>query len=322
MSPARRDEAAWLRFIRDLWGVAGLAPGHGDDAVLLPPAPYALTTDFLSEGCDFERGWGPWEAVGHKALAANLSDLAASGARPNRFLLDLALPCDLEDGEVERLLRGLHALSAREGVLLAGGDLSASRSGLCIAITAVGVQDRPPLLRSGGRPGDLLYVSGALGGPREALRRFKAGERLDSFPPEAPAPGTARALLDRFFRPPSQTALGLFLAERGLCSACLDLSDGLARDLPRLCEASSVGAEVALESLPLETPGLDPAQALLGGEEQVLLLAVSEEKAAALVGAPGTLTRIGRLTPGAELVLVRGGRRSDWPSGGFDHFAP
>jgi len=320
---ARRDERAWLSHIRGLWGRAGLAPGHGDDVALLPSAPYAVTTDFLAESRDFERGWAPWEAVGYKALAVNLSDLSASGARPAFFFLTLAWAEDLPDRAVERLLEGMHALSRREGCLLAGGDLSGCRSGLCISITAVGFQEEPPLLRSGGKPGDLLFVSGHLGGPRAALSAFRAGARLRRFDLRRAAEEPAVDLLDRFFRPPSQTALGQFLARSGACTACMDLSDGLAADLPRLCEASGCGAVVDAASLPLQ-PGMgrDACDvALAGGEEQVLLFAVRPEAAARLGEAPAVLFPVGTLTAERGVRVRRDGRTSPLRTKGFDHFS-
>jgi len=319
----RRDERAWLSHIRGLWGSAGLAPGHGDDVALLPVARYAVTTDFLAESRDFERGWAPWEAVGYKALAVNLSDLASSGARPGFFFLTLALPDDLPDRAVERLLEGLHGLSEREGCLLAGGDLSGSRSGLCISVTAVGYQEEPPLFRSGARPGDLLFVSGHLGGPRAALSSFRAGARLRRFDPRLAGQEPAADLLDRFFRPPSQTALGRFLARSGVCTACLDLSDGLAADLRRLCEASGCGAVVDAGALPVQ-PGIEgdgTALALEGGEEQLLLFAVRPEAVKLLAGAPAALFPVGTLTAGRRVGLLRQGRTSALQVRGFDHFA-
>lgn len=320
---SRRDENSWLSFIRELWGERGLLPGHGDDCALLPALQYAISTDFLAESRDFEGDWGPWEAVGYKSLAANLSDLASSGARPHSFLITLAIPDELPDEAVERLLRGMHALSARENCLLAGGDLSGSRSGLCISITALGEQRLPAMRRCGGRPGDLLFVSGELGGPNGALQMFRHGARLESFDPATPPKDQQMALLDRFYRSPSQTALGLFLAESRGCSACMDISDGLARDLWRLCEASGCGARVELEKLPLEPAlkegGLDAA--LEGGEEQLLLFAVPPAHQERLQGAPNELHQIGVLTEGGGIALLKtDGSQEPLISKGFDHF--
>ena len=287
MTP-RRDESAWIAYLSELWGPSREEVGLGDDACVLPPARYALTTDALVEGVDFELDWAPPQALGYKALAANLSDIAAMGAKPRFFLMSLGIPVDCPDDLVEGLLEGMHELSRREGVGLSGGDLSRSPGPLFITLAVAGEQVAAPLLRSGGRPGDSLYVSGPLGGPAEALRRFQAGERLGTFDTAREPRDPEQALLDRFYRPPSQTALGLFLAEGGLASACLDISDGLGRDLARLCEASRCGAELLAESFPIDRLGASPkedslAMALRGGEEQVLLFAVAPENERALV---------------------------------------
>lgn len=326
MKARPRDEAGWIRFIRQVWGPSGAELDLGDDAAVLPSDRYALTTDALLEGVDFERAWGPPQAVGHKALAVNLSDLAAVGARPRFCLLTLALPHDIEDRWVEGLLKGMRRLALREGAGLCGGDLSRSRSGVVVSLTVLGLLEGPPLTRSGGRPGDLLFVSGPLGAARAALRAFREGASLRSFghrPPRTPR----LALLDRFFRPPSQTEVGLWLSRERLASAALDLSDGLARDLHRLLEASGCGAEVEARALPVDPLAGSGEEALreaiLGGEDQVLLFAVPERKAGKVArGLPGAAA-VGRLRkqPGCHL-LWPGGVREPLTPGGFDHFSP
>lgn len=324
MKARPRDEAGWIRFIRTLWGPSGAALDLGDDAAVLPPASYALTTDTLLEGVDFQRSWGPPQAVGHKALAVNLSDLAAVGARPRYGLLTLALPEGLEDRWVEGLLRGMHRLALREGVGLCGGDLSRSPSGVVVSLTLLGLLEGPPLTRGGGRPGDLLFVSGPLGAARAALKAFRQGASLRSFgkvPPRRPR----WALLDRFFRPPSQTEVGLRLSRERLASAALDLSDGFARDLHRLLTASGCGAEVEARALPVDplAGSGDQAlrEALLGGEDQVLLFAVPERKAEKVSRLLPEAVWVGRLRKrrGCDLLWPGGGREPLSPHG-FDHF--
>jgi thiamine-monophosphate kinase len=289
---------------------------------------FAVTTDALVDGIDFELQWAPPQAVGHKAMAANLSDLAAMGARPKHLLLTLGWPPTLEDAFVEGVLQGMHALCDAEGVGLCGGDLTRAPA-LFLSLTLLGEQEHPPLLRSGGRPGHLLFVSGELGGAAVALERFQAGERLREFAPSAPSAEARSRVLDRFYRPPNQNALGEFLARRALATCCMDLSDGLVRDLQRLCEASRCGAEVEAAKLPMDASlaGLPEERALglalKGGEEQVLLFAVAPERAHELDEAPGPVHRIGRLVPGGPLaLLVAGGGREALALQGFDHFAP
>lgn len=327
MTSTKRDEAAWTALIARLWGGSQAEVGPGDDGCVLPPARYTLTTDTLAEGVDFERHWGPPQALGYKAMAANLSDLAAMGAKPRFCLMTLAIPDDLPPSYVEGVLEGMRALGASSGVGLAGGDLSSSRSGLVISLTLIGTQTSAPLLRSGGHPGDVLCISGALGGPAAAVRRFKAGEVLADFDAAVPPGAGGQPLLDRFYRPPDQVPLGLGLASAGLASCCLDVSDGFMRDLARLCEASGCGAEIDAATLPVDplvrTSGDERAlyDALKGGEEQVLLFAVPPARARDVEASYPWVRSVGRLVEGDKRVLILpGDRREELSAEGFDHF--
>jgi len=328
VNSSHRDEGAWVKRIRALFGEPSAEVGPGDDACVLASGRYAVTTDALVEGADFELAWAPPQAIGYKAMAANLSDLAAMGALPKHLLMTAGWPASLEDSFIEGVFRGVQALCEAEGVGLCGGDLTRA-PGLFLSLTLLGEQRHRPPLRSGGRPGDLLFVSGDLGGPAAALERFKSGERLSAFDPAAaPAEGRQREL-DRFYRPPSQTALGIFLAENEIATCCMDLSDGLSRDLGRLCEASGCGAEIAAADLPLAQSLLEHPHrealdmALKGGEEQILLFAMDPGKMKALDGSPGPIHRVGRLRSGhaLDLLLAGGGRETLAPQG-FDHFRP
>jgi len=321
----RRGEADWIRHIQRTWGPSGAEVDLGDDACVLPPARYAVTTDALVEGVDFERRWAPPEALGHKALAANLSDLAAVGAMPRFLLLTLGIPDGLEDGYVEGLLDGMRNLARREGVGLCGGDLSGSPGGLVLSLTLIGLAGDRPLTRAGGRPGDALYLSGSVGGARAALRAFQQGAVLDRFE-EAPPKDPVQGLLDRFYRPPAQTLLGLSLARPGGATCCIDVSDGLALDLHRLCGASGCGAVVEAERIPVDPRAGEwseesAREAVLGGEDQVLLFAAGGEPDPEWVGAAGPPFRIGRLVEGEALELRwPGGRSEPLLPRGFDHF--
>ncbi len=328
MNPSHRDERAWVKRIRALFGEPSAEVGPGDDSCVLAPGRYAATTDALVEGADFELAWAPPQAIGYKAMAANLSDLAAMGALPRHLLMTAGWPASLEDEFVEGVFQGVKALCEAEGVDLCGGDLTRA-PGLFLSLTLLGEQRHRPLLRSGGRPGDLLFVSGDLGGPAAALERFRSGERLQAFDPTSAPDEGPRWILDRFYRPPSQTAFGIFLAENEIASCCMDLSDGLSRDLGRLCEASGCGAEIAAADLPLARGLLDRPlrealdMALRGGEEQILLFAVDPGKVSSLEAAPGPVHRVGRMLPGGalDLLLAGGGREALAPQG-FDHFRP
>ena len=329
MTLLRRGEDAWIDFITRLWGDSGAEVGIGHDACVLPKAGWAVTTDAAVEGVDFELSWAPPEALGHKIMAANLSDLAAVGAVPRFALLTLGIPPSLPDAAMEDLLRGMRALCARSGVGLAGGDLSSSPGGLFVSVTLLGEPAGAPLLRSGGLPGHDLYLGGAVGGPAEALARFGRGARLAAFDSAQPPRDPEEAILDRFYRPPDQGALGVLLASERLASCAMDVSDGLLKDLGRLCAASGCGAEVDLAAVPTE-PARDPIleraalrQALGGGEEQVLLFAAKPESAVRLKACGIPVRRIGRLVNGEGIHGL-------WPDGqverlaeeGWDHFAP
>jgi thiamine-monophosphate kinase len=293
--------------------------GPGDDCAVLPAfrGRLCVTTDAVVEGVHFRRVDGPLEDVGYKALAVNLSDLAAMGARPRFFLCALAAP-SLSLPETRALGRGMALLARRFGVALLGGNVSRARE-LSLTLTALGTCARAPLVRSAGKPGDVLYLSGTLGGARLGLqslrgrgRRFPAAER-------------------RQRRPVPKVALGLLAAR--YASAAIDVSDGFLQDAGRLLAASRVGAEVLGASIPVDASVRKafarPAQALkaalLGGEDYELLLAVPLRRARAFEGACARagerVTAIGRLTRGRGLRLLdAAGRPTALAASGFDHF--
>ncbi|MDY7227691.1 thiamine-phosphate kinase [Hyalangium rubrum] len=287
--------------------------GPGDDCAVLAPSRGALcvTTDAVVEDVHFTRAHFSPEDIGHKALAVNLSDLAAMGATPRWFLCALALPKDFPERALLRLARGMSTLAREHRIALVGGNFTSARE-LSITVTAAGELQRSPLTRSGGRPGDLLYMSGTLGEARLGLNQLQAGKR------RGPA-----VLRQR--RPVPRVALGR-LASR-FASAALDISDGLAQDLGHLCEASGVGAEVELAHLPI-TPAvraaLGPEGALAGGEDYELLLALPPARVKAFeracARAAQRVTRIGRLTRERRRVLRDPDGRLIAPPAGFDHF--
>jgi len=241
--------------------------GIGDDCAVLRPRPgfeLCVTTDAVVEGVHFMRARFTLADVGHKALAVNLSDLAAMGARPRWFVCALELPPWVDDRGVDALARGMSALARRHRVDLVGGNLSRAAA-LSVTITAAGEVPRGrALLRGGGRAGDRLYVSGTLGDARRGLALLESGAR-----------GLARA---KQLRPEPRIPLGL-LARR-FASAAIDISDGLAQDAGHLARASGVRAMVRMERLPV-TKALrryageaSSAWAAAGGEDYELLLAV------------------------------------------------
>ena len=312
----------------------------GDDAAIVAaPSRLAVTTDVLLEDHDFRRDTDP-RRLGRKALNVNLSDLAAMGATPLWAVLAFGLPKKTSPDWLDALVSGVREAAAEHGVAVVGGDLSASEK-IFVAVTALGQAPEKPLLRSGAEPGDALYVSGTLGAAAAGLRLLEAGYRLsaekDVLDPKgrrvpAPrAPEKAR-LIRHQIDPRPQLELGAALAADGLASAALDVSDGLVRDLYRICRASDVGATVEASLLPADSAlsnlagvlRLDPlATALYGGEDFGLLFTVPRRKLAAVEALSGrfALRRIGSIDDGAGVRLVRDGRRAPLADAGFDHFA-
>jgi thiamine-monophosphate kinase len=308
-----RGEFSLIERFLEFFPRARVPVGPGDDCAVLAPMRGALcvTTDAVVEGVHFTRAWFSPEDIGHKALAVNLSDLAAMGATPRWFLCALALPRDFPERELRGLARGMSALAREHRIALVGGNFTSARE-LSITLTAAGELEGAAITRGGGRPGDLLYISGTLGEARLGLIQLQAGRR------RSPA-------ILRQRRPIPRVALGR-LASR-FVSAGMDVSDGLAQDLGHLCDASGVGAEVEIAHLPLSPAvklALGPERALAGGEDYELLLAVPPEQARAFERACARrgerVTRIGRLTRERRRVLRSADGRLLPPPAGFDHF--
>ncbi len=299
--------------------------GIGDDCAVLRPPPrqeLCVTTDSLVEDVHFTRGTFRPEDIGHKALAVNLSDLAAMGARPAWFVCALELPPWVDDAALAGIARGMSRLAKQTGIALVGGNLSRAKK-LSLTLTVSGEVPRgKALLRSGARPGDLLYVSGTLGDARLGLELLRRPRHRST----EPHPGGP---LRRQRRPEPRLELGLLA--RAHASAAIDLSDGLVQDLSHLCEASKVGVRVDLKRLPIsralrEHAGVEaPLWAARGGEDYELLLAVPPRRAArfeqACRLARQEITSIGALTRQRDVVLVGPEGHLVTSVRGFDHFA-
>lgn len=251
--------------------------GIGDDCALLRPRvgeELAVTTDLSIAGRHFRLDWHPPESVGHRTLARGLSDLAAMGARPIAAFLSLGLPRELtlpEGGSrswVERFLDGLLALAVEHKVSLAGGDLAESPLALADIVLIGAAPQGRALLRSGAKPGDLIYVTGSLGGAAAELAAL--GHSPQDF-----AEATAASKTSSHLYPQPRVAQGLWLRKHGLASAAIDLSDGLSTDLNHLCQESGVSAEIIAASLPLGS-GATREMALHGGEDYELLFTAPE----------------------------------------------
>ena len=301
-----------------------IALAVGDDCAILQPAPgeqWAVSTDTLVEGIHFLSSVDP-AALGHKALAVNLSDLAACGAEPRCFFLALALPT-VDEAWLQSFSQGLFGLADAHGCVLVGGDTTRSPHGVVITITVMGaVPQGQALLRSGARPGDDLWVSGVLGDAAFGLASRKG---------EAGVAGEAAAGIERLERPQPRVALGRAL--RGLATSAIDVSDGLLGDLGHILERSAVGASVEWERVPRSAelrrqPEADQRRwTLSGGDDYELLFTAPaghrEDVERAAAGAATAVTRIGAVTSTGRLELVDAdGRAMDTAPRAFDHFRP
>jgi thiamine-monophosphate kinase len=301
--------------------------GIGDDAAVVEPARNlleVLTTDCQVEGVHFDQTFVGASDIGHKALAVNLSDLAAMGAAPRVALLSLVLPPAMPVASVDAIVDGLTALAARARISIVGGNIARSTGPLIVDVTATGtVHRRRVLLRGGGRPGDDLYVTGTIGGAAAGLRRLFAAEASPPSREERDALVTDPCVM-RYLRPEPRTRFGLLLGRNRAARACVDLSDGLADGLRQIGDASGLGAVVEVDALPVED-GATLRDALEGGEDYELLFAVSPRMRSRLRNARRLasdlrVTRIGRLTSDRAMLLNRNGRTEELPSG-FEHFA-
>lgn len=289
--------------------------GIGDDAAVVEPERNALevlTTDCLVEGVHFDLAFVSPADVGHKALAVNLSDVAAMGAVPRLALLSLVLPPAWPVVHIDALVDGMLALAQRSRVALVGGNIARSPGPLVVDVTVTGsVHRRRVLTRAGGRAGDDLYVTGALGGAAAGLRLLRKDYK------------NVTSAAQRYQRPEPRVRFGMLLGRNRIARACIDLSDGLADGVRQIGEASGFGAMIDAHALPIE-PGASLQEALTGGEDYELLFAVSPKTRRRLDGVCRlvkdlAITRIGRLTPNRALLLERDGRTEELPRG-FEHF--
>jgi thiamine-monophosphate kinase len=313
----------------------GLRLGIGDDAAVWEPSPDAsivVTSDSLIEDVHFRLGdgWSDWRSLGHKTLAVNLSDLAAMGAVPRLATVTLGLRGSERVEDLRELYRGVGALAARHGVLVAGGDIVASPTALGLHVTAIGEAADRLLTRSGARPGDLIAASGTLGAAAAGFRLLLAGANE----PRRSA-ATAELLIAAHLRPAPRLDLAPVLLQHG-ATAAMDLSDGLFGDLPKIMAASGVSARIEAAAIPVAAAvrALFPDDwldlATRGGDDYELLFTLPPPALAAVQQAAtaldATVTAIGEIVPsssGQPLLTIRDfdGRERPVPPGAFDHFA-
>jgi thiamine-monophosphate kinase len=305
--------------------------GPGDDAAVVKPPRgrrEVLTTDALVDGVHFDLMFVPPDAVGHRALAVNLSDLAAMGAEPRAALLSLALPATLEAGALDALLDGFLRHAQTHRTALIGGNITRTPGPLVINVTAIGtVKPRRALTRSGARPGDEVHVTGTLGDAATGLAMLRGR------PANETSSTAESACASRYLRPEARVRAGGQLAHHGAASSCVDLSDGLADGLRQMARASDVGIEIDASALPISSEartwhavaGTDPvAAAFSGGDDYELLFTVRPRHRGRLRGARRRIgdlpiTRIGVVTRGSALTVRDAAGGYELPHG-FEHF--
>jgi thiamine-monophosphate kinase len=340
---ASHGELALIRHIRNSASQTNsraLRLGIGDDCALLRPRSgeeFAVTTDLCVCGRHFRLDWHPPESVGHRALARGLSDLAAMGARPVAAFLSLGLPRELAHPQgrwssswVGRFFDGLLNLAAACKTPLAGGDVSETPVPMADIVLVGSIPAGKALLRSTARPGDLLYVTGTLGGGAASLpvldrlarqNKSRATKTRSNGLNHLRIPRDLEPLLARNLYPQPRIAQGIRL--RNLASAAMDMSDGLSSDLNRICEESHVAAEIDPNLLPIH-PGANLEYALHGGDDYELLFtaAAGTRMTRKIAGVP--ITRIGRILRARAnqpivTVLTQRGPRPLKPQG-WEHF--
>ena len=332
--PGEREMIAGIRRAAGRGG-KGVCLGIGDDcAILRVPRGHELlvTTDLSLEGRHFRRDWHPARAVGHRTLARGLSDLAAMGARPLASFLSLAVPGELAGSAwCDEFMAGFMALAKRAGVTLAGGDTAespklygAKRGSVIADIVLTGTAPAGTAMRrSGARAGDYLYVTGALGGAAAELQR--AGRVL------AVRAGASRGDekmanqgLHPHLYPQPRLAAGEALRRRGIAAACIDVSDGLSTDLAHLCAESKCGGVVEAAAIPIHGLAAGRADALElalhGGEDYELLFTARPGVRVPRSIGGVKITRIGTMTTGRGMKLVKDGKTVKLEAKGWEHF--
>lgn len=306
--------------------------GVGDDAaVLKAPCGQDLIAccDLMVEGVHFRAEWTPALLLGRKALAVNLSDIAAMGGVPKFAMISIALPDWCSAEFVDEIFKGIFELANATGVTIIGGDTSSSRDSLFIDISVIGECERgKAVLRRGANAGDRIYVSGSLGASALGLSLLEGGFRVDD---SQSANDPRREAVQKFLSPEPQLALGRAIGEGGLATAMIDISDGLSTDLWHILDESGVGAVIHAADLPVagclpttSAPGIDPLSlAIRGGEEYELLFTArpaNHEQILALAESLGVrVTAIGEIVPEKFLNLDRAGAMEPLERSGYEH---
>lgn len=307
----------------------GLLCGVGDDCAVLAGdgrRDWLVSTDHCIEGVHFRPEWIEWQQLGRKAVLAAVSDIAAMGGRPRFLVVALAIAKSMEAVQVEACYRGIRDVAQSTGMVIIGGDMAESRGGFCSTLTVIGdVVHGRALYRRGARPGDAVYVTGALGAAALGVRRLQHGD-------------ITHAAIRRLCEPPCRMEAGQWLASTGCVSAMIDVSDGLVSDLRHISRLSGVGMRLDALRVPLDptlaheiddgTSDERLRLALTGGEDYELAFTVAGPRASAFrqfaaaaertLGHP--LTRIGEVVAGTDVVVLDAtGRPITIGPTGFSH---
>jgi thiamine-monophosphate kinase len=304
----------------------GVRIGIGDDCAWVnhPAGSSLITADLLIEGVHFDLKWTSLDALGHKSLAVNLSDIAAMGGVPAYAILSLGIPGNFDSKQIAAFYRGFNRLARRSRVVLIGGDTNIAKS-MIVSVCLIGHPPARPVRRRGAKVADDIYVTGTLGDSALGLallrKQLPGAKKLVS-----------AHLLARHHRPTPRLAAGALLARHNLATAMIDVSDGLLQDLGHICRASGTGATIEHERLPLSRAYLELAGkastglALNGGEDYELLFCARPRHRERIekLSAPAKvrITRIGRCVPAARgiTVLDSAGKPFSLPLKGHDHF--
>ena len=310
--------------------------GIGDDAAILAPAAgmeLVVTTDLLVEGVHFDLSFCPLRHLGYKAVAVNVSDVAAMNATPTQLVVGLAAPARFTVEAVEELYEGMRLACEAYGVDLVGGDTTSSRAGLLISVTALGqVPAGQAVRRSGGQPTDILCVSGDLGAAYLGLQVLEREKQVFLADPEAqPELANYEYVVQRQLRPEARLDIIHELRELGIVpTSMIDVSDGLASEVMHLCAASGTGARLFSEFIPMANPALEAAAefnldpitcALNGGEDYELLFTIAVNDHAKIKNHPD-ITVIGHLTEKSDAVnlIAKGGQAVPLQAQGWTAF--
>jgi thiamine-monophosphate kinase len=306
--------------------------GIGDDAAAIKKDEGMLslaTSDMLLEGIHFDLRYTSPNQLGEKALAVNVSDIAAMGGTPRWFLLSIALPKDTEIDFVDNFSKGAADAAKRFGISLIGGDTVASDKKILISITLIGeAPEKEVLRRNGAKPGDQLFVTGTIGDSAAGLKLLKKGINIDSGSFEN------QELIRKHLSPSPRVDVARYISKNHLATSMIDISDGLLKDMGHICESSKVQGKIWLDRIPLSSAYIKVAKdhdfgikpALAGGEDYELLFTIPMEKVEELdkleKNFDCTLTHIGEICPGDGVLLYDNENNIIDPGmTGYDHFS-